>query len=72
MKKFCIDKKHKDEVEKWLLENIGSPFFRWWIDDHIIFNLTSIKSPEKSTITVNLDLTEEEESLLTLFIMRWV
>ena len=53
------DESKKLEMIQWLTDNISKENLRWWFTD-----------PHWRKHIV-LDVSEEEESLLTLFLLRW-
>ncbi len=50
------DKSKKKEMVDWLTDNISKENVRWWF-------------PNSNHVI--LDITEEEQPLLTLFLLRW-
>ena len=53
------DESKKLEMIQWLIDNIGKENVRWWFTDPYWRR------------HIILDVSEEEESLLTLFLLRW-
>ncbi len=52
------DESKKKEMIDWLTDNISKENVRWWFEDEV-----------KGRVMI--DLTEEEQPLLTLFLLRW-
>jgi hypothetical protein len=53
------DKSNKKKMIQWLTDNISKENLRWWFTD-----------PHWRKYII-LDITEEEQPLLTLFLLRW-
>jgi hypothetical protein len=53
------DESKKKEMIRWLTDNISKENVRWWFTD-----------PHWRKYII-LDITEEEQPLLTLFLLRW-
>jgi hypothetical protein len=72
MKILHFDRKHQHQIEDWLQENIGAQGFRWWTESVMpIYDADNInKGPDYSqSLRVTLDLTKEESSMLSLFLL---
>ena len=67
MKKFKIDNKIKPEVKQWCLDNLGAETVRWWFQDDML----GFKSYSSSPSVLIFDVTEEEESRLMYFILKY-
>lgn len=68
MKKFKIEKSIKPEVKQWCLDNLGSENVRWWFHE----DLLKLKGSPTLPGTLVIDVTEEEESRLMFFILKYV
>ena len=67
MKHFKIKKAIKPEVKQWCLDNLGAETVRWWFEE----DLLGLHSYSARPITLVLDVTEEEATNLTYFILRY-
>ena len=56
-KGYHEDSKRKAVIQ-WLIENISEQGVRWWFEDEVQGR-------------VMIELTEEEESLMSLYMLRW-
>jgi hypothetical protein len=64
IKNIVISREHTAQVTSWLKENIGTENVRWWVQDNVWINHTV-------GFSVSIDLLEEEEPLLTTFLLKW-
>ena len=70
MKTIMIPGGKKEEVIKWCLDNFGTEDVRWWqTPTPRVWDHNAGRWGEDATITV--DVTEEEETMLTLFMLKW-
>jgi hypothetical protein len=67
MKKYKIKQTNKPEVKEWCLENLGTENVRWWFHE----DLMGMKTFSQAEHTLCLDVTEEEESRLMYFILKY-
>lgn len=67
MKRFKIKNANKPEVKQWCAENLGIETVRWWFEEDVL-NLTRASF---HIDTLVLDVTEEEESRLMFFILKY-
>jgi hypothetical protein len=67
LKTFKIKQTNKPEIKEWCLENLGTETVRWWVQE----DLMRLSSFSNHDVTLCVDVTEEEESLLTYFILKY-
>lgn len=60
----------KKAMTEWLLENIGKEDGRWWFTGRI-YGDKQQDGYIPSWETIMVDLTEEEEPMLSFFMLRW-
>lgn len=70
MKSVQVNKNNVTEARYWCLENIGEENTRWWMVNGVPSYQSSIGSWVNDVIFM-LDLTEEEETNLSYFLLRW-
>jgi hypothetical protein len=61
----------KAEIAKWLQENISEENGRWWFNGRI-YGDQQQDGYIPSWETVMVDVTEEEKSMLTFVMLKWV
>ena len=65
MKVFKLDYRKRNEITDWLTLNVSPEGHRWW--------LSSVHNEEGTRdLLVNLDLTEEEQVKISVFLLRWL
>lgn len=70
LKTIKIKRENVQEVTSWLENNLSPENFRWWLTPiSSVWNET--KSEWTPNFIVNLDVTEEEESRLMYFILKY-
>lgn len=67
MKTFKIKKENKPEVKQWCLDNLGTENVRWWFHADVL----KIESSPTQPDVLYIDVTEEEESQLMFFILKY-
>ena len=70
MKRFKIKKAIKPEVTQWCLDNLGTANVRWWYDEELVSRSPS-DTNHLTLFTLTLDVTEDEESRLMYFILKY-
>lgn len=60
----------KAEIAKWLQENIGEENGRWWFNGRT-YSESEHDAYSTSWETVMVDVTEEEEPMLTLLLLKY-
>jgi hypothetical protein len=70
LKRFKIKKANKPEVKQWCLENLGTETVRWWFEEDLIAG-TRYSTDHTINFTLAIDVTEEEESRLMFFILKY-
>jgi hypothetical protein len=67
LKKYRIKQTNKSEIKEWCKENLGTENVRWWVHEDIM----GLSSYFNTDVTLCLDVTEEEESQLMYFILKY-
>jgi hypothetical protein len=67
LKKYRIKQINKPEIKDWCRENLGTENVRWWFQEDLI----GMKTWSHSDHTLVFDVTEEEESQLMYFILKY-
>ena len=65
MKVFKVDYRKRNEIKDWLTLNVSPEGYRWW------FDLSVHNEEGLRDLLVNLDLTEEEQAMISVFLLRW-
>ena len=71
IKTVLIPKQDKLEVATWLKENVSAENMRWWVQDNVYIPSPDLHTPSKQGSAFSIDVTEEEEPLLTIFLLKW-
>jgi hypothetical protein len=71
LKTFKIKKSIKPEVKQWCLDNLGTETVRWWVEEDLKSGGYLPDTSYLKEFTLILDVTEEEESRLTFFILKY-
>jgi hypothetical protein len=70
LKRFKIKKAIKPDVKQWCLDNLGTETVRWWFEEDLISG-NRHSNDHLSAFTLTLDVTEEEESHLMYFVLKY-
>ena len=71
MKYFKIKKAIKPEVSQWCLDNLGSKNVRWWFEEELLAR-SHHDTNHLNAFTLVVDVTEDEESQLMFFILKYI
>jgi len=70
LKQFKIKKAIKPEVKQWCLDNLGTETVRWWFAEEMVARSPS-DTNHLGEHTLMFDVTEDEESRLMYFILKY-
>lgn len=70
MKQFKIKKAIKPDVKQWCLDNLGTENVRWWIEEELVARNRDALSHQRE-FTFVIDVTQEEESRLMYFVLKY-
>jgi len=66
IKHVTVPREQKIQVMAWLIENVNKEGVRWWLQDNVIF-----QGEHGPSTLFSIDVTEEEEPMLTTFLLKW-
>lgn len=69
MKAFSIDNTHREEVAQWCRDHLGAEDVRWWVTGGRVW--LDDFSHSRMIQVINFDVTAEEESLVTFFMLKY-
>lgn len=72
IKTFTVQREKVDETLGWLKEYVSAENVRWWIVNEIYPEWDSVTGHRSYDLRISLDVSEEEETYLTQFILRFV